>query len=92
MSTRAEARVRIANARGLHARAAAKLSETARPFHARITVSKDGTTVGAGSLMALLMLGAGIGSEVTIAAEGDDADDAVAAIKALIEAKFHEDA
>ena len=41
--------------------------------------------------MALLMLGAGIGSSVTITAEGDDAEDAVAALKALIEDRFHED-
>lgn len=92
MSGSAEATVTIANARGLHARAAAKVCETAAPFRSQIKVSKDGTTVGARSLMALLMLGAGIGSEVTICAEGEDAEEAVAALKALVEARFHEDA
>ena len=91
MTLVAEATVVIINARGLHARAAAKVCAAAAPFRAHITVSKDGTTVGARSLMAILMLGAGIGSEVTITAEGDDAEEAVAAIRALVEARFHEE-
>ncbi|MEM9839927.1 MAG: HPr family phosphocarrier protein [Pseudomonadota bacterium] len=91
MTGSAEATVTIINKRGLHARAAAKVCETAIPFRSQIKVSKDGTSVGARSLMALLMLGAGIGSDVTISAEGDDAEEAVAALKALVEARFHEE-
>ena len=87
----AEAAATIINMRGLHARAAAKICETASPFRAKITISKGGTTVGARSLMALLMLGAGKGSSVTIAAEGEDASEAVEAVRSLIEAGFHED-
>ncbi|GGY46830.1 HPr family phosphocarrier protein [Parvularcula lutaonensis] len=89
--TTKERRVTVVNVRGLHARAAAKICETAAPFDARITISKGGTTVGARSLMALLMLGAGKGSEVTVAAEGPDADEAVRTIGDLIAAGFHED-
>jgi len=91
VTSRAEAQVTICNKRGLHARAAARVCETAAPFQSSIKVSKDGTTVGATSLMALLMLGAGIGSQVTLTAEGEDADEAIGALKALIEDRFHED-
>lgn len=91
MTQRAEARVTIVNKRGLHARAAAKVCTTAAAYSAIIKVTKDDTTVGATSLMALLMLGAGIDSQVVLSAEGDDAEDAIAALKALIEDRFHED-
>ncbi|MCQ8186260.1 HPr family phosphocarrier protein [Parvularcula maris] len=87
----ASARVTIVNMRGLHARAAAKICETASAFQSRIEVSKDGTAVGARSLMALLMLGAGKGSKVTLRAEGPDAEEAVKAVRELIEAGFHEE-
>jgi phosphocarrier protein len=86
----AERRVTIVNLRGLHARAAAKLCEAATPFDARLTVSRDAQTVGARSLMALLMLGAGKGSDVVIRGEGPDAEEGVAALANLVEAGFHE--
>jgi phosphocarrier protein len=86
----ARGRATIVNMRGLHARAAARICEAAAGFRSRIEVSKDGTTVGAQSLMALLMLGAGRGSEVELRAAGPDAEEAVGAITALIEAGFHE--
>lgn len=91
MSEIAETSVTIVNIRGLHARAASKICEEAAKFSAKMTVSKDGTTVGARSLMALLMLGAGKGSSVQIRAEGDDAKAALDALKTLIEAGFYEE-
>ena len=91
MSQTAEATITIVNMRGLHARAAAKICETAAPFASKVTVSKDGTTVGARSLMALLMLGAGTGSAVTVRGEGSDAEAAVEAVSSLIAAGFHEE-
>ena len=91
MSETAEASVTIVNIRGLHARAASKICEEAAKFSAKMTVSKDGTTVGARSLMALLMLGAGKGSSVQIRAEGDDAEAALGALQTLIEAGFYEE-
>lgn len=91
MSKTAEAVATIVNTRGLHARAAARICETSAQFKSRLTLAKDGTTVGAGSLMALLMLGAGKGSKVTIRGEGADADEAVEALRSLIEAGFHEE-
>ena len=83
--------VQICNARGLHARASAKLVKTAGEFEAEIQVIKDGQAVDARSIMGLLMLGAGIGSQVEIQAEGDDAQAALDAIVALIEGRFDEE-
>jgi phosphocarrier protein HPr len=81
----------IPNKRGLHARASAKLVEVSARFQSHITVSKDGQTVDARSIMGLMMMAAPIGSQIEIVAEGDDAQDAMTAILALIEAKFGED-
>jgi phosphocarrier protein len=81
----------ILNKRGLHARASAKLVEAAARFQSHITVSHDGQTVDARSIMGLMMMAAGIGSQIEIVAEGPDAQDAMTAILALIDAKFGED-
>ena len=83
--------IRIVNSRGLHARAAAKLVAVAERFSACINVSRHGQTVPACSIMGLMMLGAGQGSEVTVDAEGWDAKEALEAVAGLIEAGFHED-
>lgn len=88
---RRQAVATILNKRGLHARASAKLVEAASRFQSHITVTKDGQSVDARSIMGLMMLAAGPDSRVEIAAEGPDADDAMTAILALIEAKFGED-
>jgi phosphocarrier protein len=82
--------VGIINRRGLHARAAAKLVNTAERFSASVDVSKDGQSVSARSIMGLMMLGAAPGSTVRLSAEGFDAKEALDAIAALIEAGFHE--
>jgi phosphocarrier protein HPr len=81
----------IPNKRGLHARASAKLVEAAARFKSHITVTKDGQSVEAVSIMGLMMLAASLGSEIEIAAEGEDAEEAMTAIMALVEAKFGED-
>ena len=83
--------VTICNARGLHARASAKLVRAASAFEAETNLSKDGQSVDARSIMGLLMLGAGIGSVVEISADGPDAEAAITAIVALIEARFDEE-
>lgn len=82
---------RIPNKRGLHARASAKLVEAAARFKSHITVTKDGQSVEAVSIMGLMMLAASMGSEIEVAAEGEDSEAAIVAILALIEAKFGED-
>jgi phosphocarrier protein len=81
----------IVNKRGLHARASAKLVEAAARFKSQITVSRDGTSVDARSIMGLMMMGAGVGSQIELCAEGPDADEAMTAILALIAARFGED-
>ena len=83
--------VEICNERGLHARASAKFVKTAAGFDAEVTVSKDGHTVDARSIMGLLMLGAGVGCGIEIAAEGPDASRAIEALKALVARRFDED-
>jgi phosphocarrier protein len=66
----AEASVEITNERGLHARASAKFVKLAATFDAEVTVSKEGATVDARSIMGLMMLAAGPGSQIVIHAEG----------------------
>ena len=83
--------IKIINSRGLHARAAAKLVAVAERYSACLNVSRAGQTVPACSIMGLMMLGAGQGSEVTLEAEGWDAREALDAVAGLIEAGFHED-
>ena len=83
--------VDICNARGLHARASAKFVKLASTFDAEVTVSRDGTTVDARSIMGLMMLAAGPGCQVEIAAEGPEAAPAVEALVLLVEARFDED-
>ena len=83
--------VKIINSRGLHARAAAKLVTVAERFSACVSVSRHGQSVPACSIMGLMMLGAGQGSEVVVEAEGWDAKEAMDAIVGLLQAGFHED-
>jgi phosphocarrier protein len=86
----ARARVMVANARGLHARAAALFAKTAQGFAARVRVRKAELEVDGTSIMDLMMLAAGPGSALEIAAEGDEQEQAVAALTALVEDHFHE--
>jgi len=86
----AERTVEICNRRGLHARAAAKIAAAARGFAARAEVRREGESAPADSIMELLMLAAGPGVQVTIAATGEDAQQAVNALAALVECGFDE--
>lgn len=81
----------IKNRLGLHARAAALLVQTVARFEAEITVSKDDQTVNGKSILGLMMLAAGPGSSIEVSAQGPDAQRALDAITALVEAKFNED-
>ncbi len=89
MTTRA--RVEIINKRGLHARASAKFVKTATGFDAEVRVSKDGAEVDARSIMGLMMLAAGPGCCIDITADGPQAEGALAALVALVAARFDED-
>lgn len=86
-----KATLNICNTRGLHARASAKFVKLASSFESEIHVTRDGVTVDARSIMGLLMLGAGIGCSVDVAAEGPDAEEAIEALGDLVARKFDED-
>jgi len=80
----------IANKLGLHARAAAKLTQVASQFAAEIWLSRNDRRVNAKSIMGVMMLAAGKGAAVTVEAEGADADAALAALRQLIADRFGE--
>lgn len=81
----------IVNKRGLHARASARFVQTAERFEATVTVTKDLTAVAGTSIMDLMMLAAGPGSVIRVTAEGEDAEEALAALSELVEGLFGEE-
>jgi len=81
----------IVNKLGLHARAAARLVQTANRFKSEIRLEREGQEVNGKSIMGVLMLAAAQGTQVTVRAEGDDAEEAMAALGSLIEDGFGED-
>ncbi len=81
----------IRNQRGLHARAAAKFVKLAGSFDAQIRVIKGDTDVSGMSIMGLMMLGAGIGTDIELRASGPQAAEAMAALSELIERRFDEE-
>ncbi len=85
------AEVTIQNRRGLHARASAAFVKTAERFDAEVTVTKGDQRVNGGSIMGLLMLGAGPGTTLLIETEGPEAEEALEALTALVEARFNEE-
>lgn len=84
-------RLTICNKRGLHARASARFVRTAETFDADIFVSRDGMTVGADSIMGLMMLAAGPGSTILVKATGNQAREALEALVELVKCGFDED-
>jgi phosphocarrier protein HPr len=83
--------VEIINERGLHARASAKFVKLSGGFDAEVSVTRDGQTVDARSIMGLMMLAAGPGCRIEIVAEGPEAEAAVAALAELVAARFDEE-
>lgn len=81
----------IRNQRGLHARAAAKFVKLAASFDAQIRVTKGDTDVSGISIMGLMMLGAGIGTDIQLSATGRQAREAMDALIDLIERRFDEE-
>ena len=82
--------LRILNTKGLHARASARLVEVVEAHDAQATVSKDGMSSSGDSIMGLLMLAAGIGSDIEVETEGREAEALMEAIAALVADKFGE--
>ena len=86
-----QAEVEITNKLGLHARASARLTQTATRFRAEIWLSRNGRRVNAKSIMGVMMLAAGKGSRICIETEGDEAQAALEALLALIADRFGEE-
>lgn len=82
--------VKIVNAKGLHARASAKLAALVQTFDAEVTVTRDNLTVSGASIMGLLLLAAAQGSDLNLSADGVDADAALDAVEDLIARRFDE--
>jgi phosphocarrier protein len=85
-----QAEAEIVNKLGLHARAAAKLTQVAGGFAAEVWLSRNGRRVNAKSIMGVMMLAAGKGSRILIEAVGEDAEGALAAVVRLIAERFGE--
>ena len=86
----AKADIDIINKLGLHARASAKLTQTASAFQSEVWITRNDRRVNAKSIMGVMMLAAGQGSSVSVEATGADAEQALAAILQLIGEKFGE--
>ena len=83
------ATVTVGSASGLHARPASLFSQAALASCATVTIAKaDGKPVNAASILGLLTLGVGHGEEVTLSTEGDNADEALASLTALLESNL----
>ena len=80
----------VRNKLGLHARAAAKLTQLAGKFSSEIFIARGGQRVNAKSIMGVMMLAAGLGVTVKVDATGSDAEQALADIRSLFEGKFGE--
>jgi phosphocarrier protein len=81
----------IINKLGLHARASAKLTQLAGSFPCEVWMERNGRRINAKSIMGVMMLAAGKGSSVVVDTEGEQADEALAALLALIADRFGED-
>ena len=82
--------IEIINKLGLHARAAAKLVRVTSQFKCRITIGKDGLETDAKSILGMMSLAAGKGTQLTIACDGEDAEAAMHAITECIADRFGE--
>lgn len=86
----AAVKVKLLNKVGLHARPASQFVQTAARFASSVTVEYNSKKANAKSILQVLSLGAGGGAEISISAEGADAEAAIAALQQLIADKFGE--
>ena len=82
--------IKISNKLGLHARASAKLTQTASKFESGVWISRNGRRVNAKSIMGVMMLAAGLGSTIELETEGPDEEAAMTTVEALFNDKFGE--
>jgi phosphocarrier protein HPr len=81
----------IRNRAGIHARPASQLVQLANTFSSSITIEKDSERINAKSIMGIIALGATYNTVLRVSAEGQDEEQAVAAIERLFENKFSEE-
>jgi len=86
----AERHIRICNKLGLHARASAKLASEASHFESDISLVRDEINVNCKSIMGIMMLAAGKGTDLLLVAEGPDASEALDALEILVDGRFGE--
>ena len=86
-----ERELTVSNRLGLHARATAKLVQVLAPFRCTVTLQAKGREVNAKSIMGVMLLAAGPGSEVVLCVDGEDEQAAADAVTALFERRFDED-
>jgi phosphocarrier protein len=82
--------IKITNKLGLHARASAKLTQTAGAFKSQVWISRNGRRVNAKSIMGVMMLAAGLGSAVELETDGPDEEAAMDTVEKLFADKFGE--
>ncbi len=82
--------IEIINKLGLHARASAKLTQTAAQYRSDVWLERNGRRVNAKSIMSVMMLAAAKGATIKIETDGEDADDAMQALVSLIHDRFGE--
>ena len=87
-----EQEIVVSNKLGLHARASAKLVQLVQGFKATVWLVSKGREINAQSIMGVMMLAAGLGTTLTVRAEGPDEQAALAAVVELFERKFDEGA
>jgi phosphocarrier protein HPr len=87
-----ERQITVSNKLGLHARASAKLVQLVQGFRAQVWLVNGSREVNAKSIMGVMMLAAGIGTPLTLRADGPDEEQALDAVAALFERKFDEGA
>jgi phosphocarrier protein HPr len=85
-----EREVRIENRNGLHARPAAEIVKAASKFRSEVTISRDDMEVNGKSIMGVMMLAAEYGTTLMVRANGEDAEQAVDALAALVASRFGE--
>jgi phosphocarrier protein HPr len=86
-----ERELTVSNRLGLHARATAKLVQLLAPFRSNCTLTAKGREVNAKSIMGVMLLAAGQGTQVTLRVEGEDEEATAEAVCALFERRFDED-
>jgi phosphocarrier protein len=84
--------LQIRNRLGLHARAAARFVHTASRFRSSVTACRDGRTMDGKSILGILLLAASHGTSIEVTVEGPDEGEAMAALVALVEGGFGEEA